>query len=115
MKNNEYYSYLEVGVGKDEQGQIDFFYHWLLLFLKSGSSFLYLRVVIDLCFEKQDNPNLAVGGFSFIDDVERLVEAECPGVVSCVGIIMLVSRDALVVTIIKTNDSLREVTKTHQV
>ncbi|KAH0666539.1 hypothetical protein KY285_027745 [Solanum tuberosum] len=73
------------------------------------------RVVIDLCFEKQDNPNLAVRGFSFIDDVERLVEAECPGVVSCAGIIVLVARDALVVTIIKTNDSLREVTKTHQV
>ncbi|KAH0761695.1 hypothetical protein KY290_017768 [Solanum tuberosum] len=73
-----------------------------------------LGVVIDLCFEKQDNPNLAVRGFSFIDDVERLVEAECPGVVSCAGIIVLVARDALVVTIIKTNDSLREVTKTHQ-
>jgi len=52
-----------------------------------------------MCFEKQDNPNLAVRGFSFIDDVERLVEVECPGVVSCAGIIVLVARDALVVTV----------------
>uniref|UniRef100_M1BA85 peroxidase n=1 Tax=Solanum tuberosum TaxID=4113 RepID=M1BA85_SOLTU len=50
-------------------------------------------------FEKQDNPNLALRGFSFIDDVKRLVEAECPRVVSCAGIIVLVARDALVVTI----------------
>ncbi|KAG5620657.1 hypothetical protein H5410_005875 [Solanum commersonii] len=61
-----------------------------------------VRVVTDLCFEKQDNPNLAVRGFSFIDDVERLVEAECPGVVSSVGVIVLVARDALVVTVFKS-------------
>ncbi|KAK6791376.1 hypothetical protein RDI58_010457 [Solanum bulbocastanum] len=45
--------------------------------------------------ENQANPNLALRGFSFIDDIKRLV----PGVVSCADIIVLVAGDALVVSI----------------
>ncbi|XP_060213201.1 peroxidase 3-like [Lycium barbarum] len=48
--------------------------------------------------EKVGIPNLTLRGFSFIDDVKKIVEAECPEVVSCADIITLVARDSVVVT-----------------
>ncbi|THG21580.1 hypothetical protein TEA_025262 [Camellia sinensis var. sinensis] len=48
--------------------------------------------------EKVAPPNLSVRGFSFIDRVKSLLEAECPGIVSCADIITLVTRDSIVVT-----------------
>ncbi|CAM8900732.1 unnamed protein product [Rhodiola kirilowii] len=48
--------------------------------------------------ERDATPNLTLRGFDFIDSVKSLLEAACPGVVSCADVITLVARDAIVAT-----------------
>ncbi|KAF8409508.1 hypothetical protein HHK36_005584 [Tetracentron sinense] len=48
--------------------------------------------------EKDGAPNLSLRGFDFIDRVKTLLEAECPGIVSCADVLALVARDSIVAT-----------------
>ncbi|XP_022136149.1 peroxidase 39-like [Momordica charantia] len=45
--------------------------------------------------EKASPPNLTLRGFDFIDKIKSLLEAECPGIVSCADILTLVARDSI--------------------
>ncbi|XWS64089.1 hypothetical protein CRYUN_Cryun06bG0157200 [Craigia yunnanensis] len=46
--------------------------------------------------EKNAIPNRTLRGFDFIDRVKSLLEAECPGIVSCADILTLIARDSVV-------------------
>ncbi|KAI4378278.1 hypothetical protein MLD38_015778 [Melastoma candidum] len=52
--------------------------------------------------ERDSIPNQTARGFEFIDRVKSILEAECPGIVSCADVLALVSRDSIVVTVLKS-------------
>ncbi|XP_010522326.1 PREDICTED: peroxidase 3 [Tarenaya hassleriana] len=48
--------------------------------------------------ERDSAPNLTLRGFSFIDGIKAVLEAQCPGIVSCADVIALSARDSVVLT-----------------
>ncbi|GMY09931.1 peroxidase 3-like isoform X1 [Fagus crenata] len=68
-------------------------------FVRGCDSSVLLNSTSNNQAEKDAPPNLTlISGFDFVDRVKSLVEAECPGMVSCADIIALVARDSIVAT-----------------
>lgn len=70
-----------------------------LLWLKGCDGSVLLNSTSSNSGEKDAIPNRTLRGFDFIDRIKSLLEAECPGIVSCADVIALASRDSIVATV----------------
>ncbi|ERN17295.1 hypothetical protein AMTRI_Chr02g216240 [Amborella trichopoda] len=69
--------------------------HFHDCFVRGCDGSVLLNSTSNSTSEKEANPNLTLRGFDQIDRVKVLVEAECPGVVSCADILALSARDSV--------------------
>ena len=80
------------------------FFHSQLLILPQGcdASVLIQSPNGDAEKDSPDNISLAGDGFDTVIKAKEAVEAQCPGVVSCADVIIMASRDAVSLVIMKT-------------
>ncbi|GJU54067.1 peroxidase 24-like protein [Tanacetum coccineum] len=69
--------------------------HYHDCFVRGCDGSILLDSTQNVTTEKTAGPNRSVTGYDIIDEIKTVLEASCPGIVSCADIVALAARDAV--------------------
>ncbi|XP_076957761.1 peroxidase 24-like [Bidens hawaiensis] len=69
--------------------------HYHDCFVRGCDGSILLDPTQNVTAEKTAGPNRSVTGYDVIDEIKTVLEASCPGIVSCADIVALAARDAV--------------------